>query len=561
MPQPYSIGAARPEHVLVSALPQCATAESRLAEFSSPVCALLRATVLVALACAPALAAPRVVIVGVDGASWSVIDPLLAQGKLPNLARLIARGVHAELETVEPVISPVVWTSIATGQPPEVHGIGDFFGDARRIASPTIFERLAVQGLRVGTYEWLVSWPPRALPGGFVIPDWLRRDGTLSPPDVFARAGVEDYRYSNAGITTRAGFHRISFRELAARPARWNALARAYDLHAGAVSFYALDALSHRFWGDSYPEQFDAEAPPPREARYARTIPDAYAAFDRALGEILAALPPESALIVASDHGFEAASEWRRVWSFHMRQALADARLMEGPSSFELGEFAVAVARITPGPFAEREALLQRVVDFFEQATTEAGEPLFAVWRLDAAPRPAGHERDWLDRFGQWAFRQFVRFTRSVEFRDDAHAWVIAIPNDAALESVWPNGQVRIGGKLRPVREVVFGDGFSGAHNPTAVFIAAGGPIQRVAARGELSVLDIAPLYAYLAQAKIPDDLSGRFPSELIAPAALAARPPERVSAASLARLPAPIAPTIADAELVERLRAMGYVE
>jgi hypothetical protein len=515
----------------------------------------------VALGSSAAHAAPRVVIVGVDGASWSVIDPLLAQEKLPNLAKLIARGAHAELATVEPVISPVVWTSIATGQPPATHGIGDFFGDAREIASPTIFERLAVQGLRVGTYEWLVSWPPRALPGGFVIPDWLRRDGSLAPPDVFARAGVDDYRYSNTGISTRDGFRRSSFRELAARPARWNALARAFDLHAGAVSFYALDALSHRFWGDSYPEQFDADAPPPREPRYAGLITDAYVAFDRALGEIAAALPPESALIVVSDHGFEAAPEWRRVWSFQLRRALADAKLAEGPSSFELGEFAVPVARITPGAFAEREALQERVVAFFEQATTEAGEPLFDVWRLDSAARPEGSERGWLDRLAQWSFRVIARFTRSVEFSDDAHGWVVALPNDEALERVWPNGRVRIAGKLRPARELAFADGFSGAHHPTAVFIAAGGAIRPEPARGNLSVLDVAPLYAYLAGAKIPDDLSGRFPGELIEPRALAARPAERVRAASLARLPAPIAPTIADAELVERLRAMGYVE
>ena len=310
---------------------------------------------------AAAPAQPRVVLVGVDGASWSVIDPLVAQGMLPNLAALMKRGVHAELATVEPVISPVVWTSIATSQPPSVHGIGDFFGDARAIRSPTIFERLAVQGLRVGTYEWLVTWPPRALPGGFVIPDWLRRDASLSPPDAFARAGIDDYRYTNAA-TTRAGFHRVAFRELRARPARWNALARAFDLDAGAVSFYAIDALSHRFWGDSYPDHFSADAPPPREAAYARAIPDAYAAFDRALGEIVAALPPESAVIVVSDHGFRASGAWRRVWSFRFAAALADAGLTPGPATFSLSEFALPVARVARGDFARQEALLERVV-------------------------------------------------------------------------------------------------------------------------------------------------------------------------------------------------------
>ena len=133
---------------------------------------------LLALCCGTGLsAAPRVVLVGVDGASWSVIDPLLAAGKLPNLAALIARGVSAELETVEPVISPVVWTSIATGQRPEVHGVHDFFAEER------------AQQLRG-------AWPAgsaasssgaRTVPGSGLHPQQAR--GRLSRPHARGAAG------------------------------------------------------------------------------------------------------------------------------------------------------------------------------------------------------------------------------------------------------------------------------------------------------------------------------------------------------------------------------------
>ncbi len=526
------------------------------------IAALVLSLVIAALPGLRSDAAPRVVLVGIDGASWSVIDPLLAQGKLPNLAALLARGASAELATVEPVISPVVWTSIATGQPPEVHGVHNFFADARTIAAPTIFERLAVQGLRVGSYDWLVAWPPRALPGGFDIPGWLRRDLATQPPGVFSRAGVPDYRYSNTGIKSRKGFYATSFRELARKAATWNQLERFYQIDAGAVSFYAIDALSHRFWADSFPAEFDADEKPELELGYERSIPDAYVAVDRALGEIASALPPESALIVVSDHGFKAREEWERVWAYDLQDELAKSGLVAGRDAFRVeGEFAFTTLRVEAGPFAAREALLGRLLDFYASAQNSAGAALFRVVTLDVAPRPAGAERPWLVQASQGFWRLVARIRFSIEFPDDAHAYVVMMPDDEALEAAWPDGELLISGRRVPAKSVVFGDGFSGAHNPTAVFIAAGGPLRHVPGRGALSVLDVAPLFAHLASAAIPDDLPGRLPTELLDPAALAATPPRSIPATSLARLPEPDAPPIPDAAVRERLRAMGYIE
>jgi len=74
----------------------------------------------------PHVAGQRFLLVGVDGADWRFIDPLLARGELPHLAALCARGVRGPLRTFRPTLSPAVWTSIATGRRPVDHGVSDF---------------------------------------------------------------------------------------------------------------------------------------------------------------------------------------------------------------------------------------------------------------------------------------------------------------------------------------------------------------------------------------------------------------------------------------------------
>ena len=69
---------------------------------------------------------PRVLLIGWDAADWKVIQPLLEAGQMPNLARLMAGGVHGNLATLYPVLSPMLWTSIATGKRAYKHGIHGF---------------------------------------------------------------------------------------------------------------------------------------------------------------------------------------------------------------------------------------------------------------------------------------------------------------------------------------------------------------------------------------------------------------------------------------------------
>ena len=87
---------------------------------------------------------------------------------------------------------------------------------------------MAAAGRRVGLYDWLVTWPPRTLPGGFVIPGWLRRDERVTPPDLFARAGLTPYFYAVDRFRTRESWRENARRELREKPVR--ALADQCDL-------------------------------------------------------------------------------------------------------------------------------------------------------------------------------------------------------------------------------------------------------------------------------------------------------------------------------------------
>lgn len=96
-----------------------------------------------------------VLFLGLDGADWGYVEPLIRQGKLPNLAELRRRSAWGALETIKPTKSPAIWTTIATGEPPVEHGITQFVGN-RLTGGTANFARIRpVEG--IGLSQWLPS--------------------------------------------------------------------------------------------------------------------------------------------------------------------------------------------------------------------------------------------------------------------------------------------------------------------------------------------------------------------------------------------------------------------
>jgi predicted AlkP superfamily phosphohydrolase/phosphomutase len=120
---------------------------------------------------------PVVVILGLDGASWELIDPLIAKGRLPLFKELKEKHAWGTLRTSTPAKSPVIWTSIATGKTKAKHGIDDFRSkkmnakgkypicNSLDIREPLLWEMLGAYGRRSILVNWYLSYPPQPLKG------------------------------------------------------------------------------------------------------------------------------------------------------------------------------------------------------------------------------------------------------------------------------------------------------------------------------------------------------------------------------------------------------------
>src|SRR5258708_11178113 len=112
----------------------------------------------------PALRGRPIILLGLDAADWLAIDPLLAAGKLPTFARLKTAGRTGILVSTPPLVSPIVWTTIATGRRPEDHRVLDFMVDlpvggqapitAAAPPLPGLWSIFSAPGRRGGVVGW-----------------------------------------------------------------------------------------------------------------------------------------------------------------------------------------------------------------------------------------------------------------------------------------------------------------------------------------------------------------------------------------------------------------------
>jgi len=305
---------------------------------------------------------PPILVVGMDGLEWSILEPLLEQGRAPHFAALIRRGVAGALETHIPTWSPVVWTSIATGFPPDIHGI-HFFSEAdvrgipkegglpytsncRRV--PAFWNIAGALDRSALGVAWWVSWPAEHVPGGRIVASYAAQvqgrllwkagvwtDGLPEltwPPELLeeirpalqegAPDGPVRTEYDRLFGTVPPEWrldHRLdtNFRfvyhgdRTHLRIMREQLRRQVADLNF--VYFGLPDVAGHYFWRYHEPGAYSWRWPKERVERLHGRLETAYEVVDAWLGELLEEVPADALVIVLSDHGMEARREAGRL--------------------------------------------------------------------------------------------------------------------------------------------------------------------------------------------------------------------------------------------------------
>jgi predicted AlkP superfamily phosphohydrolase/phosphomutase len=271
----------------------------------------------------------RLLIVGLDGATFDLIDPLIEEGALPNLAALIRGGVRSPLNSTTPPMTLPSWSSFITGCQPGTHGIFDFtrrvpgsyaleFTNATHRKVPTAFRVLSERGARVATIAVPTTYPPDPINGvtisGFDSPVATRIDGSFVHPKSlwpelnkrFGGMRFADFQELHIG----EGWHQEALasllREIPRKQAIASWLMEQERWDAMMVLFGETDTASHHFWMFHDPES-------PRHPRDAdpelhNAIRAVYSRCDQALGDLIERAQPDW-ICVASDHGFGGAGD------------------------------------------------------------------------------------------------------------------------------------------------------------------------------------------------------------------------------------------------------------
>jgi len=515
----------------------------------------------------------KVFVLGLDGATWDVLDPLFDLGLLPNLSRLRKQGAWGNLRSVFPPLSPVAWTAVMTGKNSGKHGVFEFLeyrhnplggrvNSSQTIQAELLWEIAGRHGKRTVVGGIPLSYPPRPAERfpGFFLGDFLSPAGALdfaSDPGIFAelQKAVGPYRpWSTAihdgGQEAAVLAELTGFLEQHLKAVQF--LMKRCDWDLFLFDLMATDRLQHELW---HVWDLTHRAAKGRQSELAALRPKLIAFWqllDREIGAIAEQLPRDTAFLIISDHGFGPIEHYVNfnVWlldqgyialdqSFYVQQKHWCHRRGVSPEWFygvmnKLGRGSYRVSRFR----GKQKSLLDRI-----------GESLFLSRRHIDWPRTRAYAQG---NFGQIFLNLKGRQPNGCvapedarRLLDDLKAALRAIPHPETgtplVAHVHEREELYHGphSAVAPDLTVVLGDwryrtiglhdfathrvispsfGPTGDHRMEGILVASGPAVRSGAPLRDAALLDIAPTILHLLGVPVPSDMDGRVLTELLGP-------------------------------------------
>jgi predicted AlkP superfamily phosphohydrolase/phosphomutase len=262
----------------------------------------------------------KVAVFGLDGITFDLLQPWLDEGRLPNLAKLLAEGASGRLRSTIPPVSASAWASFSTGTNPGQHGLVDFtypapdsyeikVSNGRTRAAPALWEIVSQAGGQVGVVSMPMTYPPQPL-NGFMLCSFLtpnQESEYTYPPELkqelTEKLGPFPLHMSEKGRGTDPAVFVRAVKKMEIERAR--AVCHMMETRPWDLFIYVLettDNLQHEVWHllDKNHPRHDAQM----AAAVLPEILDYYETVDRLLGEMVALVPDDTLIVVLSDHGF-----------------------------------------------------------------------------------------------------------------------------------------------------------------------------------------------------------------------------------------------------------------
>lgn len=479
----------------------------------------------------------KVLMIGLDGATFSLLKPLMEDGVMPFLKKFVSEGVYGDLMSTPNPLTPPAWISMYTGRSPNVHGIHDFLrpestgndvflkiNDSRDIRCETVWAMASRQGKRVTCLNFYGMSPPVPVEGylvsGFV--PWKHLRSATYPSSLFdTLKSLPDFNYKNLGMDISEekkciqGLEEDEFTNWikvhSQRGKAWADLLfylmeqKPTDLTA--IVFDGPDKLQHLFWRYLDPALVEKN-PSPTDAEIRELCLNHYRELDAIIERLVNLAGPECNVIMTSDHGFGATTE-----VVYINEWLARNGYLKWAQKAEVD----SAGKLT----ADRMKEHLMMIDWKNTLAYCPTPSSNAIYIKRASDSSYGVKDEDYAEFCTKLKQQLLEYRHP---GDGGQIFVGVHTNKLENGSFSDNApditlNLRDGGFvsiLKSAEVVVPREKPDGTHRPNGIFIARGPNVESGQQVEPLSILDITPLLLYFVGLPIPTDLEGRVPTEIL---------------------------------------------